>query len=116
MESVAKTLPGCLEKFANQMGDRVALRQKELGIWNEISWSAYAKAVRATARALWEWACAPVTMGYLSRQSTRVALRRFSGSEFARAVSVFTKRTAGRRGLRPQPQSSKLIFAKIRNR
>ncbi len=59
MAVLPQTLPGCLEHFASEMGDRVALRQKELGLWKEISWTAYAQAVRATARALWEWGVRP---------------------------------------------------------
>ena len=59
MPALPKTLPACLEHFAKDMGDRVALRQKELGIWNEISWTDYAKSVRATARALWAWGVRP---------------------------------------------------------
>lgn len=55
MNGLPQTLPACLEQFAVEHPGRVALRQKELGLWKEISWLTYAKAVRATARALWEW-------------------------------------------------------------
>ncbi|MBT6490295.1 MAG: AMP-binding protein [Deltaproteobacteria bacterium] len=55
MENLPQTLPACLEQFATDHPNRVALRQKELGLWKEISWSTYAAAVRATARVLSEW-------------------------------------------------------------
>jgi len=55
MTGLPETLPACLEAFAKESPDSVALRQKEFGLWKEISWSVYAQAVRATARFLWEW-------------------------------------------------------------
>ena len=55
MDNLPQTLPACLEQFATDHPNRVALRQKELGLWKEISWSTYAAAVRATARVLSEW-------------------------------------------------------------
>ena len=55
MSAQPDTLPRCLEHFATQWPEQTALREKQLGVWQEISWSEYAQAVRATARILWEW-------------------------------------------------------------
>jgi long-chain acyl-CoA synthetase len=46
------TVPGVFFEVARQEGSRVALRHKALGIWQEITWSAYAEAVRALAYGL----------------------------------------------------------------
>jgi long-chain acyl-CoA synthetase len=51
---LARTLVGRLALHARQRGDRVALRRKQLGIWDEQTWSGYYDAVRTAARALWE--------------------------------------------------------------
>jgi len=40
-EIQADTLPRLLLKNAEKFGGRVALRKKEMGIWHDISWSAY---------------------------------------------------------------------------
>ncbi|MDE5414930.1 AMP-binding protein [Alkalihalobacterium chitinilyticum] len=44
--SKEKTLPHLLIERGTKMGNQVALRQKELGIWNEISWADYLENVR----------------------------------------------------------------------
>ena len=36
-----KTLPNLLAERAAKVGHEVALRQKHLGIWNEITWNDY---------------------------------------------------------------------------
>ena len=47
-----KTLPGLLANHAKVRGDRVALREKKLGVWQEITWRGYFDTVRTTALAL----------------------------------------------------------------
>jgi long-chain acyl-CoA synthetase len=47
------TLPQMLAAHARRYGDRkVALREKEYGIWQEVSWAAYAAHVRAVGLGL----------------------------------------------------------------
>jgi long-chain acyl-CoA synthetase len=46
------TVPGLLFHEAARRGDRVAMRRKKLGIWQEISWTEYAEQARAVARGL----------------------------------------------------------------
>ncbi len=47
-----ETLVGLLQEHAARRPDAVALRNKHLGIWEEISWAAYRDAVAATAAQL----------------------------------------------------------------
>jgi long-chain acyl-CoA synthetase len=49
---VTATLPGLLAEHARVRGDRVALREKRLGVWHEITWREYFETVRAIAFAL----------------------------------------------------------------
>ncbi len=44
--STPETLPGLLIRRADEDGSRVALREKEFGIWQELSWSEYRDRVR----------------------------------------------------------------------
>jgi len=48
----AQTIPGICFEQAARMGERVALRRKELGIWRRITWADYARAVRWVGHAL----------------------------------------------------------------
>ena len=48
----ARTLPELFFAQAARLGDRVALRRKEFGIWRRISWSDYARNTRWIAHAL----------------------------------------------------------------
>jgi long-chain acyl-CoA synthetase len=48
------TLPARVARWAERDPDRVALREKTLGIWAEITWAEYNAAIRATARMLSE--------------------------------------------------------------
>lgn len=48
----ATTLPGLLEERAATHPRGVAIRQKRLGIWREVTWAEYAEHVRAVALAL----------------------------------------------------------------
>ncbi|WP_209124316.1 AMP-binding protein [Alkalihalobacillus sp. BA299] len=50
--STEKTLPYLLIERGIKMGDQVALRQKELGIWNEITWAEYLENVRTLSLGL----------------------------------------------------------------
>jgi len=48
MEGIStNTLPGLLIDNAEKMGDRVALREKEYGIWQEITWKQYLENVKS---------------------------------------------------------------------
>lgn len=47
------TLPRLLLQNAARLGDRVALREKEFGIWQTVSWRAFAEHVRAFALGLY---------------------------------------------------------------
>jgi long-chain acyl-CoA synthetase len=49
-----QTLPGLLAIHARERPDRVALREKRLGVWRELTWREYEGHVRATACALAE--------------------------------------------------------------
>ncbi len=44
-----QTLPGLLSLHARERPDRVALREKRLGVWRELTWREYHDHVRATA-------------------------------------------------------------------
>jgi len=57
--ALSHTLAGRVLLLAEQFPDRVALREKELGIWRETTWTGYAEAVAATGRALWELGVRP---------------------------------------------------------
>jgi len=52
METQPDTLPGLLFRWAQKEPDRVALREKEYGIWREITWKEYAQQVRFFALGL----------------------------------------------------------------
>ncbi len=47
--ALERTLPGLLVDHARTRPDRVALREKRLGVWQEISWRQYRDHVHATA-------------------------------------------------------------------
>jgi long-chain acyl-CoA synthetase len=49
-----ETLPGLLARNARAWPDRVALREKRLGVWRELTWREYHDHVRATACGLAE--------------------------------------------------------------
>ena len=49
---MANTLPKLLLRRAEEFGDRVALRKKDFGIWQEIAWSDYARNVTSVAHGL----------------------------------------------------------------
>jgi long-chain acyl-CoA synthetase len=51
-EVKAKTLPGLLAEHARVRPDRVAIREKRFGVWEETTWRAYHELVHATALAL----------------------------------------------------------------
>ncbi|MBW1879739.1 MAG: AMP-binding protein, partial [Deltaproteobacteria bacterium] len=48
-----RTLPGRLAVHAAERPDRVALREKRFGVWQEITWSRYYRAVSTVGRMLW---------------------------------------------------------------
>ena len=54
LEDLRQTLPGRLANFAHTQPDKIALREKNLGIWEEITWHTYYHKVQATGRMLWE--------------------------------------------------------------
>ena len=51
-ETLLRTLPGRLVLWAHDRPDAVALRVKEFGRWEEITWRGYLDRVRAVAAAL----------------------------------------------------------------
>ncbi|WP_428266429.1 AMP-dependent synthetase/ligase [Haliangium sp.] len=53
------TLPGRLADKARRHPDRVALREKSLGLWAEITWRDYRDRVAEAARMLWELGVRP---------------------------------------------------------
>ena len=59
MSEAAPTLPQQLLALADRWPDRVALREKRLGVWRERSWSAFARSVGVVARALDAWGVGP---------------------------------------------------------
>ncbi len=52
MRQKARTLPELFFQQVETYGDKVALRKKEYGIWNRISWKEYGQRVKETAAAL----------------------------------------------------------------
>jgi long-chain acyl-CoA synthetase len=52
---VGGVLPAAFFARAEQSPDRVAMRRKRLGLWEEISWSEYREWVRALAMVLIDW-------------------------------------------------------------
>jgi long-chain acyl-CoA synthetase len=54
-----RTLPGRLSAFARDRGEAPALRQKQLGIWEEISWQQYYRRTCGVARMLWQLGVRP---------------------------------------------------------
>jgi long-chain acyl-CoA synthetase len=58
-DALPDTLPARLLGLAGRHPDGVALRQKRLGVWEELSWRAYLDGVRSAARMLWELGVRP---------------------------------------------------------
>jgi long-chain acyl-CoA synthetase len=57
-ESKPKTLPGLLKRNAKEFGDRkVALREKEFGIWQSVSWQEYYNKIKYLSLGLMELGC-----------------------------------------------------------
>ncbi|MEW5721764.1 MAG: AMP-binding protein [Thermodesulfobacteriota bacterium] len=59
MDQPPKSFPELLFRQAEKYGDRVALRHKDYGIWNRISWREYGRAVRETAAGLLHFGLEP---------------------------------------------------------
>jgi len=57
--NLSGTLPGRLALHAKEHGDQIALRNKNLGIWEETSWAQYHQRTAATALMLHELGVAP---------------------------------------------------------
>ena len=58
-DGAVDTLPAYLSMHARTRGDSVAIREKHLGIWREITWRQYGANVRAVAHMLWELGVRP---------------------------------------------------------
>ena len=56
---LGRTLPGRVALRARREAATVVLRHKQLGIWEEISWSDYGNHFAAAGRALWEMGVRP---------------------------------------------------------
>jgi long-chain acyl-CoA synthetase len=52
LQNAAITIPQLLQKRAELHGDKLALREKDFGIWNRYSWSHYYETARAVALGL----------------------------------------------------------------
>ena len=52
MQYVAAHFPDLFFRQVDRLGDRVALRRKDYGIWNRVSWTEYGKRVREVAAGL----------------------------------------------------------------
>lgn len=57
--TAAPSLPAALRRFAHERPDDVALRHKQLGLWQEITWRDYYRHVAAVGRMLWELGVRP---------------------------------------------------------
>jgi long-chain acyl-CoA synthetase len=60
-----ETVPTRFLKAVEKWGDRVALRQKEFGLWHDITWNDYHERVKAVA-------CALIAMGLESGQTAAI--------------------------------------------
>lgn len=58
MQSEQLTFPGLLLKHARERGNRAAMREKDLGIWQEFTWAQVAEQVQAVANAFLEFGVA----------------------------------------------------------
>lgn len=58
-DPIAVTLPGRLIYWARLTPERTAIRDKQLGLWREVSWRGYLEQVEAAAHALWELGVRP---------------------------------------------------------
>lgn len=58
MQSEQLTFPGLLLKHARERGNQAAMREKDLGIWQEFTWSQVAEQVQAVANAFLEFGVA----------------------------------------------------------
>ncbi len=54
-QKYGNTLPGRLATFAHAWPNRIALREKDMGLWQEYSWQDYWTNVRATAEQFASW-------------------------------------------------------------
>lgn len=54
-----ETVPALFERTVRSYGDRVALRRKKLGLWQDISWNSYYRDVRSVGSALVELGLEP---------------------------------------------------------
>ena len=52
LQNGAITIPQLLQKRAELHGDKLALREKDFGIWNRYSWSHYYETARSVALGL----------------------------------------------------------------
>jgi long-chain acyl-CoA synthetase len=52
-----KTLPKVFQDRVKKYGNRVALREKDLGIWKDISWNDYSNYVKQVSYSLWVLGC-----------------------------------------------------------
>ena len=51
------TLPQMLRQRAQRDAQRVAIRQKDFGIWKPVTWRSTTSAPRISARACCSWGC-----------------------------------------------------------
>ncbi len=85
------TLPARLLGLCDRQPEAVALREKTLGVWRELSWRDYATAVAAVARALSEVGIGPGdAVGILSDNRTEWVFADLAAQSLgARAVGIY---------------------------
>ena len=88
MTASALTVPGLLAELAESHGNDVALRQKQYGLWNEVSYAAYARQVRETALGLQTLGLRPGERVALICENTPLWLYAQLGVQAAGGVSV----------------------------
>ena len=88
MSASVLTVPGLLAELAERHGPEVALRQKQYGLWNEVSYAAYARQVRETALGLQTLGLQPGERVALICENTPLWLYAQLGVQAAGGVSV----------------------------
>ena len=88
MSTPSLTVPGLLAELAERHGPEVALRQKQYGLWNEVSYAAYARQVRETALGLQTLGLQPGERVALICENTPLWLYAQLGVQAAGGVSV----------------------------
>jgi len=100
VSAVSETLPALLLRRAEEHGDAVAIREKEYGVWREVTWRAYAGEVAALALGL-------LALGV--RRGETVAILSDNRPEWAYAVLAAQSLGALPLGLFPDTENLELL-------